>query len=92
MKRRMVAACTRSLPERIVWTPDRSRPAMSSSVVRRAASSNAKFGTAVKTRVFLAISCTHRAGRCKNDIGLIRTECRPMVSAPVMPSSRPMSW
>ena len=65
---------------------------MSSSVVRRAASSNAKFGTAVKTRVLSAICWTHRAGRCRNAIGLISTECRPMVSAPVMPSNMPMSW
>ena len=44
---------------------------MSSSVVLRTASSKAKFGAAEKTRLLVASDCTHRAGRCRKDIGLV---------------------
>ena len=46
LNRRMVAAWMRSLPLMMPCTPPRSSPSMSSSEVRRTASSNAKFGAA----------------------------------------------
>ena len=64
---------------------------MSSSDVRRTASSNAKFGAAVATSPLRANSCIHRAGFCRNAIGLVNTAWKPRDSGAKMPSSRPMS-
>ena len=50
---------------------------MSSSEVRRAASSKAKFGAAENDWVLSANSWIHRAGFCKNAIGVVTTAVKP---------------
>ena len=57
----------------------------------RPATSNAKFGPAEKEWLLLASSCIHRAGRARNDAGLVSTACTPANRGPQIPNSKPMS-
>src|SRR5580693_370228 len=87
-----VAGCTRSLPLRMVCTPARSNPAMSSADVLRTANSKAKFGPAEYVLPLLASRCSHRAGRCRNPTGLVTTVGTPNRTGKIAPNNRPMSW
>ncbi|COV70260.1 Uncharacterised protein [Mycobacterium tuberculosis] len=91
MNRRTVATWIRSLPLTMPTTSRRSSPAMSWSDVLRTASSKAKFGAAEKHRPLVASSCIQRAGRRKNDIGLINIARRRATSGAQIPRIRPIS-
>ena len=65
---------------------------MSSSDVFRVARSNAKFGAAVNGHGLVASNCIQRAGRTRNDAGLVSTALVPNTIGEQTPKIKPKSW